>query len=93
MNCENHFCDFKNATANEKLYLELATKNVCGSEKCILNENREFECNCPPRMEKKEDGLCQVSRYQLNQVLLQYLLKFLYFFLDKKTLPTKYEWL
>lgn len=59
--CENHFCNYKNATKNEKIYLALATKNVCGTNKCKLNKNQEFECECPWRMEKTGNGFCKVN--------------------------------
>ena len=52
----------RNVTLNERIYLEAATLNVCGTKKCSLNGFNEFECACPFGMQRSEDGLCTVQK-------------------------------
>jgi len=60
--CEEHFCEMKNVTKNEKKYLDQSIQNVCGTTKCNLKANHEFECACPFGMERSGDGFCRVQK-------------------------------
>lgn len=65
--CQHNWCEAKqaNLTENELIYVQEATRNVCGTSECQLNDkgyNGQFRCQCPFRMEPSRNGLCRVRR-------------------------------
>lgn len=62
LDCMNNFCNYKEASFKEKAYLDLAIKNVCGTERCFLDEKNEFKCDCLFRLQSREDGLCELKK-------------------------------
>lgn len=61
--CSNHFCDYKGASFLERAYLDLAIKEVCGVQRCILDEpSSSFRCDCNFGLDTRPDGLCELPK-------------------------------
>lgn len=63
--CEHNWCEAAkaNLTQNQLIYIEEATRNVCGASRCSLDEQHaQFQCECPFRLESNGGGLCRVRR-------------------------------